>query len=127
MQSAPADVERAVARLTAKAAPPASIFIVATRPAREIVTGIIRPISGAHRVSGASGLDSRVILDENGAKICRQGRSPLSSARCGPSHPRPGRFRLRRGSAAVVKFAGDQAEPNSSRNPHKLSGKTRRT
>jgi S-DNA-T family DNA segregation ATPase FtsK/SpoIIIE len=113
MQTAPADVESAVARLTAKARAAGIHLIVATQtPRREVVTGVIKtniPARIAFQVP--SGLDSRVILDENGAENLL-GKGDLLY------HP-PGVAGLTRGQGAfvsdeevqtVVKFSGDQAE-----------------
>jgi len=127
MQTAPADVESAVARLTAKARAAGIHLIVATQtPRREVVTGVIKtniPARIAFQVP--SGLDSRVILDENGAENLL-GKGDLLY------HP-PGVAGLTRGQGAfvsddevqaVVKFCGDQAEANFVAEIHnKLSGK----
>lgn len=127
MQTAPADVESAIARLTAKARAAGIHLIVATQtPRREVVTGVIKtniPARIAFQVP--SGLDSRVILDENGAENLL-GKGDLLY------HP-PGVAGLTRGQGAfvsdeevqaVVKFAGDQAEAQFVPEIHnKLSGK----
>ena len=128
MQTAPADVENAIARLTAKARAAGIHLIVATQtPRREVVTGVIKtniPARIAFQVP--SGLDSRVILDENGAENLL-GRGDLF-------YRPPGIGRLTRGQGAfvsdeevqsVVKFAGDQAEAEfAAELDAKLSGKT---
>ncbi len=127
MQTAPADIESAVARLTAKARAAGIHLIVATQtPRREVVTGVIKtniPARIAFQVP--SGLDSRVILDENGAENLL-GKGDLM-------YRPPGVGRLTRGQGAfvsdeevqaVVKFAGDQAEANFVTEIHnKLSGR----
>ena len=113
MQTAPADVESAIARLTAKARAAGIHLIVATQtPRREVVTGVIKtniPARIAFQVP--SGLDSRVILDENGAENLL-GKGDLL-------YRPPGVAGYTRGQGAfvsdqevqdVVDFAGGQAE-----------------
>jgi S-DNA-T family DNA segregation ATPase FtsK/SpoIIIE len=127
MQTAPADVESAIARLTAKARAAGIHLIVATQtPRREVVTGVIKtniPARIAFQVP--SGLDSRVILDENGAENLL-GRGDLL-------YRPPGVGRLTRGQGAfvsdeevqgVVKWAADQGEAEFVPEIHaKLSGR----
>ncbi len=127
MQTAPADVESAVARLTAKARAAGIHLIVATQtPRREVVTGVIKtniPARIAFQVP--SGLDSRVILDENGAENLL-GKGDLL-------YRPPGVAGFTRGQGAfvsdqevqdVVDFAGGQAEAQFAPElDAKLSGK----
>jgi S-DNA-T family DNA segregation ATPase FtsK/SpoIIIE len=115
MQTAPADVEGAIARITQKARAAGIHMIIATQtPRADVITGVIKanvPCRVAFQV--ASSLDSRVILDENGAeRLLGQGDMMYRP---------PGTSRMVRAQGVlvtdeeiqkVVKFCGDQGEPS---------------
>lgn len=122
MQTAPADVESAIARLSAKARAAGIHLVVATQtPRREVVTGVIKtniPSRIAFQVPSA--LDSRVILDENGAENLL-GKGDLL-------YLPPGSAKLVRGQGAfvsdeevrqIVEFASSQSQPSYEQEIHK--------
>jgi S-DNA-T family DNA segregation ATPase FtsK/SpoIIIE len=114
MQTAPADVETAIARITQMARAAGIHLIVATQtPRADVVTGVIKaniPSRIAFQV--ASKLDSRVILDENGAdRLLGQGDMlylPPSTSRLIRAQ---GVLVTDREIQQLVKFICNQAEP----------------
>jgi S-DNA-T family DNA segregation ATPase FtsK/SpoIIIE len=127
MQTAPADVEGAIARITQMARAAGIHLIVATQtPRADVVTGIIKaniPSRIAFQV--ASGLDSRVILDQKGAeKLLGQGDMMYLP---------PGTSTLVRAQGvlvtdeeirAVVDFVSAQAKPNFEASMHEKLNNT---
>jgi S-DNA-T family DNA segregation ATPase FtsK/SpoIIIE len=114
MQTAPADVESAIARITQKARAAGIHMIIATQtPRADVITGVIKanvPCRIAFQV--ASALDSRVILDENGAeRLLGQGDMMYRP---------PGTSRMIRAQGVlvtdeeirkVVEYASEQGQP----------------
>jgi len=114
MQTAPADIEQAIARIAQKARAAGIHLIIATQtPRADVVTGIIKaniPSRIAFQVSSA--LDSRVILDSKGAeKLVGKGDMLYLP---------PGSAQLQRAQGslitddectAVVDFCSSQASP----------------
>jgi S-DNA-T family DNA segregation ATPase FtsK/SpoIIIE len=128
MQTAPADVEGAIARITQMARAAGIHMIVATQtPRADVVTGIIKaniPTRIAFQV--ASKIDSRVILDENGAeRLLGQGDMLYQP---------PGTSKLTRAQGVlvtdeemkrVVDFVSAQSEPSFEASIHeKLTSET---
>jgi DNA segregation ATPase FtsK/SpoIIIE, S-DNA-T family len=128
MQTAPADVEGAIARITQMARAAGIHMIVATQtPRADVVTGIIKaniPTRIAFQV--ASKIDSRVILDENGAeRLLGQGDMLYQP---------PGTSKLTRAQGVlvtdeemkrVVDFVSSQGEPAFEASIHeKLTSET---
>jgi S-DNA-T family DNA segregation ATPase FtsK/SpoIIIE len=115
MQTAPADVETAIARIAQKARAAGIHLIVATQtPRADVVTGIIKaniPSRIAFQVSGK--IDSRVILDAPGAdRLVGKGDMLFLP---------PGSAQLQRAQGAmisdeeiteVVEFCAKQGQPN---------------
>lgn len=113
MQTAPADVEMAIARIAQKARAAGIHLIVATQtPRADVVTGIIKaniPSRIAFQVSSA--LDSRVILDTKGAdKLVGKGDMlflPPGSAKLERSQ---GAFVSDKEVEQIVNFCSNQSE-----------------
>lgn len=117
MQTAPADVEAAIARITQMARAAGIHMIVATQtPRADVITGVIKanvPSRIAFQV--ASKLDSRVILDANGAdKLIGQGDMiylpPGSAQQVRAQGVLVTDDEIRR----LVEFCSDQKEPSYS-------------
>jgi len=126
MQTAPADVESGIARITQMARAAGIHMIVATQtPRADVITGVIKaniPSRIAFQV--ASGLDSRIILDEKGAeRLLGQGDMLYQP---------PGTSRMTRAQGVlvtddeikrIVDFVSAQGEPRFDQEAHeRLSG-----
>ena len=114
MQTAPVDVEQAIARIAQKARAAGIHLIIGTQtPRADVVTGIIKaniPSRTAFQVSSA--LDSRVILDQKGAeKLVGKGDMlylPPGSAQLVRAQ---GALITDDECKAIVDFCSSQAEP----------------
>jgi S-DNA-T family DNA segregation ATPase FtsK/SpoIIIE len=121
MQTTAADVENAIARLSAKARAAGIHLIIATQtPRASVITGVIKtnvPCRIAFQVPSA--IDSRVILDENGAEnLLGKGDMlylPLGSAKLIRAQ---GAFVSDQEVSKVVKFISSQAEPTYEKEIH---------
>lgn len=128
MQTAPADVEGAIARITQMARAAGIHLIVATQtPRADVVTGIIKaniPSRVAFQV--ASGLDSRVILDQKGAeKLLGQGDMLYLPPATSQLARAQGVLVTDEEIQRLVKFVSEQAKPKFESSIHdKLNSPT---
>jgi len=113
MMVAPKDVETSVARIAQKARAAGLHLIVATqRPSKDVITGLIKanfPTRAAFQVS--SKIDSRVILDRNGAEsLLGMGDMLYLAAGASPERMH-GAFVSTKEVQRVVAFLKEQARP----------------
>jgi len=114
MQVAPAEVENAIALLSAKARAAGIHLVIATQtPRAAVITGVIKtnvPARIAFQVP--SGVDSRVILDESGAENLL-GKGDLLYLRPGASKliRAQGAFVSEEEVSRVIDFIAAQAKP----------------
>lgn len=114
MRTAPADIETAISRIAQKARAAGIHLIVATQtPRSDVITGTIKaniPSRVAFQV--ASKIDSRIILDENGAENL-VGRGDMMYIPPGSAQMTriQGAFLTEHEAEAVVRFWSDQGRP----------------
>lgn len=115
MRTAPADIETAISRIAQKARAAGIHLIVATQtPRSDVITGTIKaniPCRVAFQV--ASKIDSRIILDENGAENL-VGRGDMMFIPPGSAQMIriQGAYVTEREAEAVVRWWTDQGHPN---------------
>ncbi len=114
MMTAPKDVEDSIARLAQKARAVGIHLVVATqRPSTDVLTGVIKanlPSRIAYKV--ATKIDSRVVLDGNGAeKLLGRGDMLYLGPGTSRLHRIHGAFISVQETAAIVKFLKKQAKP----------------
>ncbi|HET7453822.1 MAG TPA: FtsK/SpoIIIE domain-containing protein, partial [Thermoanaerobaculia bacterium] len=114
MMTAPKDVEDSIARIAQKARAVGIHLVVATqRPSTDVLTGVIKanlPSRIAFKV--ATKIDSRVVLDGNGAeKLLGRGDMLYLGPGTSRLHRVHGAFISVQETAALVKFLKKQAKP----------------
>jgi S-DNA-T family DNA segregation ATPase FtsK/SpoIIIE len=114
MMTAPKDVEESIARIAQKARAVGIHLVVATqRPSTDVLTGVIKanlPSRIAFKV--ATKIDSRVVLDGNGAeKLLGRGDMLYLGPGTSRLHRVHGAFISVQETAALVKFLKKQARP----------------
>jgi len=114
MMTAPKDVEESIARIAQKARAVGIHLVVATqRPSTDVLTGVIKanlPSRIAFKV--ATKIDSRVVLDGNGAeKLLGRGDMLYLGPGTSRLHRVHGAFISVQETAALVKFLKKQAKP----------------
>jgi S-DNA-T family DNA segregation ATPase FtsK/SpoIIIE len=114
MMTAPKDVEDSIARLAQKARAVGVHLVVATqRPSTDVLTGVIKanlPSRIAYKV--ATKIDSRVVLDGNGAeKLLGRGDMLYLGPGTSRLHRIHGAYISVQETAAIVKFLKRQARP----------------
>jgi S-DNA-T family DNA segregation ATPase FtsK/SpoIIIE len=114
MMTAPKDVEESIARIAQKARAVGIHLVVATqRPSTDVLTGVIKanlPSRIAFKV--ATKIDSRVVLDGNGAeKLLGSGDMLYLGPGTSRLHRVHGAFISVQETAALVKFLKKQARP----------------
>jgi DNA segregation ATPase FtsK/SpoIIIE, S-DNA-T family len=119
MMTAPKDVEESIARLAQKARAIGIHLVVATqRPSTDVLTGVIKanlPARIAFKV--ATKIDSRVVLDGNGAeKLLGRGDMLYLGPGTSRLHRIHGAFISVEETASVVKFLKKQAKPEFDEN-----------